>query len=694
MKQNNNMKKRKQKISKTKYLKEEDRRMTIILVATIAFFVCIILRILYLNIFMANFYEMKLEKASDKYVYGESVPRGRILDRNGKVLVGNKAVKSIYYKKPKDIQTSDEIRIAYEISEILKLDYDSILTRNLKEFYILINQEETDKLITKDEYEKLENRKLTEDQIYELKIERIKNKDLKKMDKYDKRAAYVYYLMNKGYYYEEKEIKTKGVTDKEYAYFSENSKSLKGFNTKLEWERVYPYGSTLEVILGNVSSKKTGIPKEEAENYLEKGYTLSDRVGISGLEKYYEDILKGEKTVYKLEDDNSLALVKEGKKGTDIMLSIDIDLQRKIDKMLATEIVKAKSEANTQYFNRSYVVIQNPNTGEILSMSGKRLITENGRYKVYDNSEGAFLSTITPGSVVKGASIMVGYTTKVIDIGTYMEDSCIGLYNLPEKCSWKTLGYINDLDALAFSSNVYQFKIAMKVGGFDYAYGKKLKIDEKAFDTYRNMFYRFGLGVKTGIDYPKEEDGYKSNNKAGDLLINYAIGQYDTYTTLQLSQYVSTIANGGSRYKTRFLKSVLDDNGKVLYNVKPVVLNKLNVEKKYLNRVKQGFKAVTEYGTGVGYMDAAPSPAGKTGTSESFIDLDEDGVIDAESISNNFVGYAPSKKPVMSIAASFPDIQNPKTGEYKSYVNQTVVSKATSIFFSLYDENGKKIKKN
>lgn len=93
-------------------------------------------------------------------------------------------------------------------------------------------------------------------------------------------------------------------------------------------------------------------------------------------------------------------------------------------------------------------------------------------------------------------------------------------------------------------------------------------------------------------------------------------------------------------------------------------------------------------------MDAAPSPAGKTGTSESFIDLDEDGVIDAESISNNFVGYAPSKKPVMSIAASFPDIQNPKTGEYKSYVNQTVVSKATSIFFSLYDENGKKIKKN
>ena len=195
-------------------------------------------------------------------------------------------------------------------------------------------------------------------------------------------------------------------------------------------------------------------------------------------------------------------------------------------------------------------------------------------------------------------------------------------------------------------------------------------------------------------DYPKEEDGYKSESRAGDLLINYAIGQYDTYTTLQLSQYISTIANGGTRYKTRFLKAVLDDNGKVLYQVKPTALNTLGVKQKYINRVRKGLKAVTTYGTGVGYMDSAPSPSGKTGTSESFIDLDNDGVIDAESITNNFIGYAPSNEPVMSISASFPDIQNPNTGKYKSYVNQIVVSKATKIFFSLYDKNGKNIKKN
>lgn len=687
--------KKKQKSKKTLYLKDETKTRTyIILSFTLAFFACLILRILYLNVFMGNYYSMKLNNEKDAFVYGESVARGRILDRNGKVLVDNKAIKSIYYKKPDNVTVEDEINIAYSISSILNLDYDKLTTRNQKEFYILINKEDADKLITEEEYELLENRKLTEDDIYELKIKRITTKALKTMDEEDKRAAYIYYLMNKGYYYEEKEIKIENVSDKEYAYFSENSQKLKGFNTKLEWERVYPYGDTLETILGSISSKETGIPAEETEEYLDKGYSLNDRVGISGLEKQYEELLKGEKAVYKVEDDNSLTLVKEGKKGTDIILSIDIDLQRKIDSMLEVELKRAKNEANTEFFNTSYVVIQNPTTGEIMSISGKKLVKENGAYKAYDIPENAILTTVTPGSVVKGASIMVGYTTKVIDIGTVMEDACIKLYNLPEKCSWQTLGTINDLEALEWSSNVYQYKIAMKVGGFDYAYGKELKIDEKAFDIYRNMFYRFGLGVKTGIDYPKEEDGYKSTNRAGDLLINYSIGQYDTYTPLQLSQYVSTIANGGTRYKTRFLKAVLDSKGEVLYDIKPVALNKLNVEKKYINRVRQGFKMVMSSGTGIGYMDKAPSPAGKTGTSESFIDLDGDGVIDAESITNNFVGYAPSTNPVMSLTASFPDIQNPNSGDYKSYANQIIVSRATEIFFDLYNEKGIRIKKS
>lgn len=681
--------KSKKKYKRIKTIKDNNNRIKIILVFMLVSFFIIILRIIYLNVFMASYYNMRLNNENNKYVYGESAPRGRILDRNGKILVDNKAIKTIYYKKPRNITVKEEIDMAFRIVRILKIDYDNVLDRNLREFYALINEDEADKLITKEEYEKLANRKLTENEVYELKIKRISKENIKRMSKDEKKAAYVYYLMNKGYSYQEKVIKDKNVSDKEYVYFRRNDNDLKGFNTKLQWDRVYPYGNTLLVILGDVSTSRSGIPKEEADFYLKKGYSLNDRVGISGLEKYYEDILKGDKATYKRDLSGKYVLVNAGKKGTDIMLSIDIDLQLKIDKMLEKELINAKKEANTEYLNRSYVIIQNPNTGEILSMSGKKIIKKKGVYKAYDNSEGAFLSTITPGSVVKGASIMVGYDTGKLKIGDYKQDSCIYLYNLPEKCSWKTLGYINDVDALALSSNVYQYKIAMSVGGFNYHPGKKLKIDEKAFDIYRNMFYRFGLGVKTGIDYPKEEDGYKSNNRAGDLLINYAIGQYDTYTPLQLSQYVSTIANKGTRYKTRFLKAALDDEGNVLYEVKPVVLNKLNVKTKYINRVRLGFKNVISRGTGYGYMESAPFPSGKTGTSESFVDLDNDGYIDAESISNNFVGYAPSDNPVMSIAAAFPDIQNPKS-TYKSSLNQRVVSKATSIYFDMYDKYGKK----
>lgn len=682
------MKKKKNK-KKTHYNldKKINRKVNIIIIFIILVFSCIFFRISYLNIFRSSYYKMLLTKNTTTYVYGESTPRGRIYDRNHKLLVDNTSVKSIYYKKNNDITIKEEITLAYEVSNNLLLDYDNLSNRNLKEFYLLLYPDMGNKKITSKEYNDLENRKLNSDDIYELKIDRLTDDDLKVLEDKDKKAAYLYYLMNNGYYYDEKDIKIKDVTEQEYAYILENTDKLKGFFTKLEWERVYLYNNTLRDILGNVSSTSSGIPKEEASYYLEKGYLLTDRVGISGIEKEYEDILKGEKAKYKVLDDGTLELISEGKKGTDIVLSIDIDLQLELEGMLDKEIIKTKKEANTRFYSGSYIVIQNPNTGEIISMVGRSI----NKNKIYDNSLGNILTNVTPGSVVKGASIIVGYNTKVIDIGTIMEDKCIKLYNLPLKCSWKTLGTINDIEALARSSNVYQYKIAMMVGGFTYKYGKELKIDEKAFDTYRNVFYQFGLGVSTGIDYPMEETGYKGTSTAGDLLINFSIGQYDTYTPIQLSQYISTIANGGSRIKPHFLKQVLDENKEKIYEVSPVVLNKVETSDKYMKRVQEGFKKVMSTGTGrFGYMGSAKKPAGKTGTSESFIDVDGDGVIDYETISNNFVGYAPYDNPVMSIVVSSPHVQDPNLGTYKSDVNLRVSKKASDIFFKYYDYDGNK----
>ena len=684
--------KTKKKKRKNNYFKyNPNKRMNFLIIILFFLFVIIISRLCFLTINMNHYYKMILNKETNNVVYKDTSPRGRIYDRNNKLLVDNISVKKIYYLKNKNINESDEIKLAYEVSKHLNLDYDKLNIRNLKEFYLSLYPEKGNKLITENEYNLYNNRKLTYNELYEYKIDRITKDDLSVFNEDDKKCAYLYYLMNKGYKTDEKTIKIKDVTEEEYAYINENIENLKGFNTKLDWERVYLYGDTLRNIFGSVSTEETGIPYEKKTYYLNKGYLLNDRVGISGLEEYYEDILKGEKSTYQILDDGSFKLIKEGKKGKDIVLSIDIDLQLKVEEILKYEVLNVKKEANTKFYNRSFVIIQEPSTGEILTLAGKQVLKNSlGKYEIYDYSVGNITSTVTPGSVVKGASHTVGYNTKVIKFGTVMEDSCIKFLNMPRKCSWTNLGMINDLEALKYSSNIYQFKIAMMVGKFKYKYNSYLDLDLKTFDIYRKTFYQYGLGVKTGIDFPIEEDGYKGGSYASDLLLNYAIGQYDTYTPLQLSQYISTIANNGTRVKTRFLKGILTEDN-ILLEETPVILNKVDTKEEYIKRIQEGFKLVmTPSGTGYDFMGNSPRPAGKTGTSESFVDDNNDGIYDHPTMSNNFIGYAPSNKPVMSITVSSPDVQDILSGSFKSNVNYRISKKCSNAYFNLYDVNGKR----
>jgi cell division protein FtsI/penicillin-binding protein 2 len=239
------------------------------------------------------------------------------------------------------------------------------------------------------------------------------------------------------------------------------------------------------------------------------------------------------------------------------------------------------------------------------------------------------------------------------------------------------MGNINDINALAYSSNVYQFKTAIKVAGASYRYNQSLKINEKAFDTYRDYFGRFGLGVNTGIELPNESRGYKGSNREPGLLLNFSIGQYDTYTNIQLNQYISTIAQSGKRYKMHLLSEIRDQSGNISLKIEPEVLNELNILEKYINRVKQGLKAVTSYGTGKSYV--AIDSAGKTGTSESFYDSDGDGKIDKETISTNFVMYAPSNNPKVAISINSPNIGLP-TG-YRYPINKNVIKSITKNIY-------------
>ena len=663
-----------------------ERRFNFITVIIIILFLVISTRVFYLQILKNNEYNEKLAMSTEKTIESTSAPRGRIYDRNHKLLVDNEGIKTIYYKKQKGITTKEEIELAYTVSQNIDIDYSKIDDNKLKTFYYKGNYKECKKKITDEEWDLYSKRKLNDKDIDNLIYERL-DEEIKEYTEEDKKAAYIYYLMNKGYSYAEKVIKNSSVTDTEYAYISENIDNLKGFNTKLDWERVYLYGDTFKSILGNVSSNSQGIPSELSKEYLKRGYTLDDRVGISYLEYQYEDYLRGTKAKYRLLSDNSYELVSEGKRGNDIVLTIDIELQKYLEEVVANEVLNAKGMPGTKYYNRSFAIVSDPNTGEILAMAGKQVVEKDGSYQIVDYTPGIVTLPVTPGSVVKGASMMVGYKYGAIDIGTILNDECIKIKDTPEKCSWQTMGPIDDVYALQNSSNVYQYKIAIKVGNGTYKYNEGLSLDESAFEKYREMYAEFGLGKKTGIDLPVESLGYMGSSKLPGHLLDFSIGQYDTYTPIQLSQYINTIANKGTRLKPYLLKEVYkpSDNeemfGSLIYKANITELGKLSVEKKYIDRVREGFSAVVTKGLGYGYMGNYTNSAGKTGTSQSFIDTDGDGKVDTETITSSFVGYSPSDNPKMSIVVVSPDISVPDNTAYG--VTRNISSQIVNKYFEL-----------
>lgn len=667
-----------------------EKRFNILVGLVIVMLSSLVMGLVTIQIVNQDTYKERLKQATEKIIYSKSVPRGRIYDRNYNLLVDNVGKKTIFYVKPSGIKQKNEIDLAYKIAAILSLPYDKLHKTNLKEFWIANNKDKADKKITEEEYKQYDERKLTLADIQKLKLERITDEDLSIYNELDKEAAYIFYLMNKGYAYEEKIIKDRDVTDEEYAIISENRDLYKGFNTKLDWERKYLYGDVLRGILGNISDNKQGLPLELKDAYLEKGYALDDRVGLSNLEYQYEELLKGNKSMYKVNADKSTELLKEGSRGKDIVLSIDINLQMEIEKIMEEEMILAKKQPNTEYYNKSFVIISNPHTGEILAYAAKQIISKNGQYEFYDYSPHLSTTTITAGSVVKGASMTVGYNTGAITIGTKMLDECIKIKNTPTKCSWtKGIGVVDDVGALRMSSNSYQFKIAMKVGKANYKYNAPLAIDEGAFDTYRNTFKEYGLGVKTGIDLPNEGTGYKGDSQVAGHLLDYAIGQYDTYTPLQIVQYINTIANGGSRIQLHFLKEIhaetmSDKIGNLESTYEPFTYNKVNIDNKYLDRIRYSLTEVIKTGTGIGYMGNVPNPAGKTGTSQSFIDTNNDGSVDTQTITNLFAGYYPSNNPVMSIVVISPDASHIYGSSYRTMVNKRISSKITQKFFDIY----------
>ena len=605
-------------------------------------------------------YQEKLLAKTEVYVSGSSAPRGRILDTNGNVLVDNIGVKTIYYNKIKGINIEDEIEIAKKLADILTIDAAG--TKALKDYWLVTNSNGKS-LITEEEYKLLEERKLTNNDITDLKYERITEEMLNSFSDIEKKAAHIYSLMNDGYVYSKKEI-LKDVSESEYAKVIESN--IPGITGELSWERIYLYGDTLKNIFGSIGL----IPEERKEEYLSSGYELTDTVGLSYLEYEYEEYLKGTKAEYLVNSDNTLTLVSEEKRGNDLVLSIDINLQLKVEEIIKDKIILGDKYPNTDYYKDSYALVSDPNNGSILAIAGIRR-NDDGLWS--DISLNTINKSFTIGSAVKGATIAVGYKYGLIEMDKYITDSCVKLYLVPEKCSFKNLGRINDLTALAYSSNYYQYLIAIALTGNTYKPNIKLNATEEHFNIYRNMLASFGLGVKTEIDLPGEQTGIIGKTIADDLLLNLAIGQYDTYTPVEVLQYINSLATG-KRTALSLMKEI-KSNDDVILNNESTVLNEIELEQVYLDRIREGLKLVLSEGTGRIYVDKSINAAGKTGTSESFYDSNSDGSVDVATITSTFAGYFPSDNPKFSVVVITPNISHNNGSNDTMYYGASKITK-------------------
>lgn len=608
------------------------------------------------------YYLEKLHYQTNNIIEGNNAPRGRILDINGNVLVDNKKINNISFHYVKGINTLD---VAYKLSNIITLGKPS--DKAIISYYKRVNNEYD--LLTDKELEQVKSRKLKSDKLNNLINKRIINSI--NYDDATLNIISIYYKLTNGYLYDDKII----LEDVDEILINKIiNANIPGISITCSYKRIYPYGDTLRSVLGNVGK----IQKENRNDY-PLSYKMNDIVGISYLEKEYESYLRGIKAKYKINSDYSLTKIEDEVKGSDLYLSIDITMQQELDNIIKEELSMAKKNRNTKYLTDSYAILSDPKTGAIIAISGERYLDNN---KIVDVAINNISSSFTLGSIVKGATISVGLKNNLIDPNKKILDGCVKLYLQNPKCSWKSLGYIDATKALEQSSNYYQFLIALRLMGYEYSYNMNVQADIKYFNIYRDMLSSYGLGVKSGIDLPYETEGLKGNKISTDLLLNLAIGQYDAYTPIQLSNYMNTLALRGKRHKSSLVQKIIDVNNMVVYENNYEVVNDVGLNDEDYDVIIEGFRKVLESGTGLGTFNLNLNPAGKTGTSESFLDSDGDGVIDKSTISMTIGGFFPYNDPKYSLIVVSPHATyiNDQS-DYTYYISAHISKKMSNYIY-------------
>ena len=668
-------------------------RMKIILGVILVLFSLLIGQLAYLQLSYGSKFKAEVEK-TDSTVVSSQVPRGVMYDSRGRVLVGNKANNAITYTKGASTSSLQIYNISTALSNYISITDEKPTDEMLAEYY-LANQDNTTKIQAKlPKNDRQDQQKL----IAEVKREHIK------YTAKEKTAAIIFNKISGAYTLSTIYVKNKNLTDKELAQVGEHLSELPGVGIGTDWERSYPNGSSIQSIIGSVSTEKSGLPSDDLEYYLVQGYSRNDRVGTSYLEKEYEALLKGSKSTSEVitksnGDIQQTKTVYKGQAGASLMLTIDAKYQKKVQSTLKSVFNSALSSGAASYSNGAYAIAMNPQTGALLAVAG---VSHNPKTnKTIDNALGVINQSFVMGSAVKGATVAGGLMNHVISpTNNTLPDTAIYLPGSAVKKSVYPIGTFSSLDAptaLEVSSNIYMMQLALRWVHAKYVPKEYIWMPNNAFETIRRNFSMFGLGQRTGVDLPGEVSGIAGSAfdaqgriRSGSLL-DLAYGNFDAYTPIQLVQYVSTIANGGYRLQPYIVQSLgkTSQDGKKIYidyNKKPNVQQQIPWTSDELNVIRQGFYRVVHgtngWGTAHKLKDVKPSISGKTGTAQTFY-YDPDHPYNKhprELINATFVGYAPSQNPKLAIAVVFPGLDPDLEGSYTLQVAREMVQDYSKLY--------------
>ena len=676
----------KRKLKKKKKKSHIPFRLNLLFLIVFFSFIALISRLAYIQLVKGDEF-VALVQRTETTTAKKSVPRGSIYDSQGRILVGNKPKLAINYTRPADVKASTMLETAKKLTTLISVDASELKERDLKDYWVATNPDKVDSLLTAEEKKRIAKENLSTSKTYEMQLEHIPADELNYSDA-EKQVIAIFTKMNSAYALSTVTLKNEGVTEQEVAKISERLGELRGVDVDSDWDREYPMGDMLKTILGTVSSEKTGLPSDKVKSLLAQGYSLNDRVGTSYLEEQYETVLSGTKTVVKSQTNTKGEVVNTtetypGKGGSNLVLTIDTEFQKKIE-----EIAKKSVEEMTDpAADRVYIVVMNPKNGDILGITGKKKkFDENfNSTGVEDDALGAINNSFGMGSVVKPATVLSGYMDGAITLDdNTIVDEPIEFEASKPKSSWFNRNgkmELTDLDALERSSNVYMIKLAMKMGGqTTYEKGGRLNINLSLFDKLREYYAQFGLGVRTGIDLPNEGKGYNGGTADAFSALDFAFGQFDLYTPLQLAQYMSTIANGGTRIAPRLVKEIHETSpsggiGNLEDVVPTKIMNSIQVSKEILDHIKEGLYRVThgENGTSATtFRTYSPQVAGKTGTTEAFYSGPNPAYTNEAVENSTFISYAPNDNPEIVVAVVAPYFKDGSPSDYAAKVAKQV----------------------